>query len=523
MKTAKIKKFLGINNRLPDNSLATEDGYFLRDAVNVDVLLDGSLRRRKAAALHQAMTAPHSLKHGYLVRDSVLYKVTLPTYSEVLTKVLASNAAMSYAVDGDLYCTNGTDALRIASDGTAYTWGMATPDAPAVSQIAGTMFKGSYQVAVAYYNATTGEEGGISSSTMFTLTTDNAGLRITVPAASTGATHARIYVSTVNGSIPFFQKQVALGGTTDVTAHVTGREAPQRYELPMPAGSRVFFFNGRMCVVNGKTLFYGTPFRHGYYDPVEGRIDFQEDIATAIGNQDGVFITTATKTYYFAGFSLAEIEMVKNPLPYGAIKGTEFSHPRLAKVGWMSAHGLVIAGEGGQIETPMVSRIDVGTLPASGISAVFDDGDAVRVVSCGWCMNLETGAATRYTGYDFTSIDNGFATKSDGLYALNDAADVVASIDMGKHKFDGEELKRMPALYLGGEFYGAMRAVIETSRQGSFEYSARSYDSDLRIQRVDPGKGLKDNWYRIGLHNSNGFDFTLSSVSPATINSERRI
>lgn len=522
MKTSRISTFLGINNRLPDNSLATKEGYYLRDAVNVDILLDGSLRRRKAAALHQAMTAPHSLKHGYLVRDSVLYKVTLPNYSNVPAKVLSSNAAMSYAVDGDLYCTNGTDALRIASDGTAYPWGLATPDSPTVSQISGTMFKGSYQVAVAYYNATTGEEGGISSSTMFALTTDNAGLRITVPAASTGATHARIYVSTVNGSIPFYQKQVALGGTTDVTTLVAGREAPQRYEMPMPAGSRVFFFNGRMCVVKGKTLFYGTPFRHGYYDPVEGRIDFPEDIATAIGNQDGLFITTATKTYYFAGFSPAEIEMVKNPLPYGAVPGTEFSHPRLAKVGWMSKHGIVIAGEGGQIETPMVTNVDVGTLPASGISAVFDDGDAVRVVSCGWCMNLETGAATRYTGYDFTSIDGQYATKSDGLYTLSGTGNVAASVALGKPTF-GKTLSFAPAIYVGGLSDGLLRMTVNTSRQGSFTYPARGYDTELQMQRIDPGKGLRDNWYDLTLDNGDGFDFAVTSIHPATIASQRRI
>ena len=523
MKTKPLGPFLGVNNRLPDHSLGTDAGYFLKDAENVDVLLDGSLRRRRSADLLQAMTAPHSLGSGHLVRSSALYRVTLPSYTESLVSVLAANDAMSYAMDGDLYCTNGTDALRISSSGTAYPWGLPTPSAPGLTQIAGALKKGGYQVAVSYCNTTTGEEGGVSSAGHINLSSDDAGLRINIPEATTGATHANVFVSTVNGSVLFFQKQVALGGTTDVTALVAGREAVQRFEAPMPAGSRVFFFNGRMCVVKGKTLYYGLPFRHGYYLPLEGRIDFHEDIAIAIGNQDGIFVATASKTYFFAGFSPAEIEAVKNPLPYGAIKGTEFEHPRLAKVGWMSVHGLVIAGEAGQIETPMAERVNLGTLPAAGVSAVFDDGDAVRVVSCGWCMNIETGAATRYTGYDFTSVQGVYGTKADGIYRLDGSSNIVASADLGKHKFGAEELKRMPALYLGGEFDGAMRAVIETSRQGSFEYAARSYDSELRIQRVDPGKGLKDNWYSLRLHNGDGFDFTLATVSTTPVASGRRI
>lgn len=523
MKTKPLGPFLGINTRLPDYSLRTKEGDFVKDAVNVDLLNDGSFRRRRSADIAQAMTAPHSLGHGYLVRASVLYKVTLPAYTETLAALLSTNDPMSYAMEGDLYCTNGADRLRITSAGTVYPWAMPTPAEPVVTQIAGTLKKGTYQVAVSYCNTTTGEESGVSASNNFHVSSDNAGLRITVPSATTGATHANIYVSTLNGGVPFYQKQVVLGGTTDVTALVAGREAVQRFEEPMPAGSRVFFFNGRMCVVKGKTLYYGLPYRHGYYLPLEGRIDFHEDIAIAVANQAGIYVATASQTFFFAGLSVAEIEAVQNPLPYGAVKGTEFMLPRIDQVGWFGRHGVVVADKHGQISPLMEKRVALSTVPASGVSGVFEDGDLVRVVSCGWCMNIETGAATRYTGYDFTSVHGIYGTKADGIYRLDGASNVVASADLGKHKFGAEELKRMPALYMGGEFDGAMRAVIETSRQGSFEYAARSYDSDLRIQRVDPGKGLKDNWYGLRLHNGDGFDFTLATVSTAPVASGRRI
>ncbi len=523
MKTKPIGPFLGINTRLPDFNLGTKEGYYVRDAVNVDLLNEGSFRRRRSADMLQAMTAPHSLGHGYMVRASTLYKVTLPTYTETLATLLSTNAPMSYAADGDLYCTNGTDRLRIASNGTVCPWALPTPAEPTVTQIAGTLKKGTYQVAVAYCNTTTGEEGGVSASNNFHVSSDNAGLRINVPAATTGATHANIYVSTLNGGVPFYQKQVTLGGTTDVTALVAGREAVQRFEEPMPAGSRVFFFNGRMCVVKDKTLYYGLPFRHGYYLPLEGRIDFHEDIAIAVANQAGIYVATGSQTFFFAGFSPAEIEAVQNPLPYGAVKGTEFAHARTDLVGWFGRHGVVVADKNGQISPLMEKQIALTSVPASGVSQVFEDGDLVRVVSCGWCVNLGNGGATRYTGFDFTSYSGIFATLSDGLYRLDGSENVPALVDLGTNDFGSENLKLLPCAYVGGEFSGAVELIVSTPKQGVFSYTARNYSPDIEMQRIDLGRGLRDNWYSFVLNNRDGFDFTLASASFAPVASGRRI
>ena len=84
--TYKLSNFLGINNRLPDSALHIRSrqvhGDYLRDAVNVDIDNAGRLCHRKVPQLVQAMSGAHSLyltsdTAGYLVRDSVLYAVTL--------------------------------------------------------------------------------------------------------------------------------------------------------------------------------------------------------------------------------------------------------------------------------------------------------------------------------------------------------------------------------------------------------------------------------------------------------------
>ena len=67
---------------------------------------------------------------------------------------------------------------------------------------------------------------------------------------------------------------------------------------------------------------------------------------------------------------------------------------------------------------PLTAGAITLTPPDSGISAVFD-GEYTKAVSCGWCVNLESGAATRYADWDFTSLSRNYGTKADGLYATN--------------------------------------------------------------------------------------------------------
>lgn len=240
MKTQPKGPWLGINNRLPAYALNKDKvGDFLRDAVNVDVDNAGSLRRRRAASMVQAMVAPHSLHMtsdtaGYMVRGSSIYAITLSAYSETLFKVLTSNNPVSWLeVAGHLYYSNGIDSGRISA-GVWYPWALPTPSAPSVAGVAGALDKGAYQVVVSYRNSVTGEEGGVSPSTSHSLSTIG-GLRVTLPGATPGATHINVYVSTVNGEVPFLAATVTTGtATVDIVLPASGREANERFEAPLP-------------------------------------------------------------------------------------------------------------------------------------------------------------------------------------------------------------------------------------------------------------------------------------------------
>lgn len=526
MKTTPLGPFLGINNRLPDFALhIPKTGDFLKSADNVDVDDAGKLRRRQAPLLLATMTDAHSLHlptptAGYLVRASVLYAITLPGYSETLVKILTSNARMSYAALGDsLYYSNGTDSGRITA-GVAYPLGLPTPSAPAVAVIGGSLAAGQYLVAVSYTNSATGEEGGVSATTATALTS-TGGLRVTLPGATTGATHVNIYLSAANGDVPMLAATVAIGtATVDLTVLATGRESTLRTEAPLPAGT-LLMDNGRLCSIAGPCVYVGLPFRPGYYLPAEGYILFPADVSVAVCNQGGTYVC-ADKTYWIPG-DLGQVEgQIADVLPYGAVPGTAFALDDKVQVGWFGAQGLVLADAAGGVNAVMAANIRL-TPPASGFSAVIDCDGYQRVVSCGWCVNLSNKAATTYSGWPFTSVSDHYGTQTGGLYALEGGASAAASIGFGKLDFGSEQLKSLPAVYVGVNAAAPMRLRVQAPGAVDYSYDAQRSGADLQIQRIVPGLGLRANWFDLTLSNTSGADFTLATVSFAAANTSRRI
>jgi len=543
MKTFPIGPFLGLNNRLPLFALHVDKvGDFLSVAENVDIDNAGRVRRRRSMKLIHALAGVHSLYKksattGYYVVANVLYAFTVAgavvTQGAAL-KTLTSNAALTYVAFGDdLFFSNGTDSGRITA-GAWHPMALATPTlalGTALSIIGGGLLAGWYQVGISYGDNATGEESGISASENIHLTT-TGGIRVTLPTAPTGATHTNIYLSSANGEVPMWLAQVPAGATTyDCTTLAAGRESNGRFESPLPAG-RLFMSNGRLCSITGNRVYVGSPWKIGYYVPVNedgtsaGYIDFPAPVSVAIEAQTGTYIVAA-KTHWFPGGDLANVEaMVRDVLPYGAVPGTEFAVPDKPIVGWFGPMGVVLADTMGQVTTPMNDNVDV-TVPASGNSIILQTEGYMRVVSCGYCMNLENNRASTYTGWDFTSDSGDLGTKEDGIYQIAEGL-VDSVIGLGKLDFGTEELKHLPAFYLGVDSEEPMNITVgsidqRTKQYVEYSYDTRSCGSGMQIQRADPGKGLCANWFDITIRNTGGAEFKLSVASPAPINSKRKI
>jgi len=519
---------LGENNRRPAFDLHVDKvGDFLRGSLNVDVDNAGNVLRRRANVLIAGTPAnSHSLHEvggeGYLVIDSVMYAVTLPAYTQTLFKVLTSNDPVTWIeIGGDLFYSNGTDKGRI-TDGTWYPIGLPTPAAPTLTTIGGNLLKSYYKVSVSYCNSVTGEEGGISPAATAELTA-MGGVRAALPASTPGATHINVYLSNANGSVAYWLAQVAVGETSyDCISLPTGHEAAQRFEIPLPAGV-LFTSNNRLCSIVDKRIYVGLPWRHGYCLASEGYLDFAAPISLAVENQGGTYIA-ADKTYWFPG-DLGDIQgTIVDVFPYGAVPGTVFHVPDKEVVGWFGAMGLVLADTQGGAVAVMNDNVDQ-TPPATGTAAVFQSRGFIRVVSCGWCVNIEHAAkpATPYSDWDLTSISGGYGTKSDGIYTLDTDGPVDAVAGFGKLNFGTEARKSLPNVYLGVDCEEPMQLRVQAPGNVDYIYDANGCGDEMQIQRVDPGLGLCANWFELSVMNQNGADFTLASVSPAPVATSRRI
>ncbi len=520
MKTVTLGPFLGINNRLPNFALRVDGkGDFLKSAENVDIDNSGRLRSRPGVTLIQAMTGAHSLfltsdTAGYLVRASSLYAITLPVYTETLVKALSGNTAMSYVVHaGEVYCSNATDSLRLVGS-TSFPIALPTPAAPGISATTGSLLEGAYQVSTSYKNSSTGEEGGISPSSSITLASVG-GIVVTLPATTTGATHVNVYLSRTNGGIPYLLASVAVGTATyTATALATGREITGRFEMPLPAGT-LFSHNARLCSFSGNTVYLGLPYRPGYCLALDSFLPFPATVSIAISGQNGIYVA-ADKTYW-----IPDDGAVADVLPYGAVPGTAFAMPSSPEVGWFGAEGVVIAGTQGNVKPLMAGAITLSP-PSSGISAVFD-GEYTKVVSCGWCVNLENAAATQYTDWSFTSLSRNYGTKADGLYATNGGGTVYSVIGLGDLDFGDSQLKHVPNAYLSFLSADPMRVTLLPEGGTAYSYDTRSSSAALKTQRADIGRGLRSTWFETSISNPTGKQFVLTGVSFLIYSSKRRI
>lgn len=136
-----------------------------------------------------------------------------------------------------------------------------------------------------------------------------------------------------------------------------------------------------------------------------------------------------------------------------------------------------------------------------------------------WVLNVETGATSRYEGYEFNSFGKigttYFGCKTDGIYTLGGDDDagtpIRASVSFGRHDLGSPQLKRMVKAYIDAASTATLFLKI-TTPQGEFVYEARDSDELLMTQRFDVGRGLEGRHFLLELFNNDGCDFTLAGA-----------
>lgn len=192
----------------------------------------------------------------------------------------------------------------------------------------------------------------------------------------------------------------------------------------------------------------------------------------------------------------------------------------------------------------VISQVDTITFDSTakaydqmGLGTVLGSLGQIADGSAVWVLNVDTKASTRYESFPYTSLATHagrlFGTKADGVYLLEGADDagtpIQSSFATGQLDFADEHdltkagaLKRVVAAYLGVASDKSMYLKIVANGQ-EFLYVARASSPTLMQQRVDPGRGLRANYYSFEVFNAQGSDFDLDSLDFVAIKLPRRI
>lgn len=147
-----------------------------------------------------------------------------------------------------------------------------------------------------------------------------------------------------------------------------------------------------------------------------------------------------------------------------------------------------------------------------------------------WVFNANTGAASRYDGFEFNSFfthnEQHYGVTSGGIYLLSGETDNAVWIDAfilsGKDDFGDSLLKRVPYAYIGGTATAGLDLVTHTDGDVTYTYPVESGET-LQTLRATIGKGLRARYWQFELRNVEGGDFIIDTFDAMPVKQSRRL
>ena len=128
-----------------------------------------------------------------------------------------------------------------------------------------------------------------------------------------------------------------------------------------PLGSLLAYFNGRMFIVSGSTLFFSDPYSLNAFDLARGFFQFEDDITMIRPADGGMFVGTHGATWFLQGASPNKFQLVKvsgSPVIRGTDVAVDLSHlgysdyiqNRIGEAAmWTGPEGLFLGTGDGQV------------------------------------------------------------------------------------------------------------------------------------------------------------------------------
>jgi hypothetical protein len=142
----------------------------------------------------------------------------------------------------------------------------------------------------------------------------------------------------------------------------------------------------------------------------------------------------------------------------------------------------------------------------------------------GWAMNLDTGAVSKYEGFNFNSLSGSFGCAADGIYTMGGSTDNGAAITgfvlTGVSDFGAQELKNVSDAYVSQNGGKVTLTVIADGQ--SIPYEMRLVTTQQTV-KANLARGVKDRYWQFKLANVAGSSATVLDVDVNVQKLTRRI
>lgn len=374
----------GMNNVLPDYELPRNDKDIqtaLRNAVNVDVLDSGRVRRR--SGITQRISGDtHSLfasgNTAYAAINDYLCNIATD-YTSTQLKAVSPNRRISYVDTGEaVYYANGLEKGRLIN-GAWYRWGVEAPTAPpTMTATAGALGIGRY-MAVCTFIDTNGQESGCGSAGVISLTgIGGITFGLPQPIDSSGVLAIRLYMTSANDDVLYSAVDLAVGTTTFtiLSAPTPGLALETQFMREFLPCELLEYYHGRIYGAHGNILWHTQPYRYGLYRPSQDYIQFPAPITMIAAVDDGMYVA-ADQTYWMPGAGPEDFAIFP-VLQYTAAQGSMSRMPDAQHVVWFSSAGLVMAAPGGVVK--MVQEPNVRTASSTKGTTVYVEQNGVKKI-----------------------------------------------------------------------------------------------------------------------------------------------
>lgn len=377
---------LGIDNVSSDFELPQGA---LRDAANVDLILSGSVRRRKGR-IKRYNGASHDLWSDgttfYGVDGQALSYFTRQPDGTLVPTAIRSGfpksrpiAFLHYKspVDRDrVYYSNGIFNGMLVGR-THYPWGVERPAGQPVLAAAtlGGLDPGTYQVAMTF-TSIFGEESGTGECVRVEVAAGGGITLSKIPApVSNTVTRVRIYCSEANGKIPYLYAILPVGLTSVLIARSisSGHELKTQFMQPPPVGDVLALHYGRIYIAAGAVLSWSESLRPGLF--MSNKLQPFPAPITILGSTTAGLIVASDRTYLLPGGEPKTMRPIE-VLSHGAFKGSLQRDERRKMLYWLSPKGLCSCTDDGQGQNLTQGRLVVAN--ARRAPALLREGNGLR-------------------------------------------------------------------------------------------------------------------------------------------------